>query len=60
MLVINIIGCVLIAPRLFGDYLGFFGETYSRRRYADMGIDVEFVRDNHSLSHALGTLRMGL
>ena len=40
-----------------GDQRGFFGETYSRRRYADMGIDVEFVQDNHSLSHAVGTLR---
>ena len=35
-----------------GDHRGFFGETYSRRRYAEMGIDVEFVQDNHSLSHA--------
>lgn len=32
-----------------GDHRGFFGETYSRRRYAKMGIDVEFVQDNHSL-----------
>ena len=39
------------------DYRGFFGETYSRRRYAEMGIDIEFVQDNHSLSHAVGTLR---
>jgi len=39
------------------DHRGFFGETYSRRRYAEMGIDVEFVQDNHSLSHAVGTLR---
>ena len=40
-----------------GDHRGFFGETYSRRRYAEMGIDVEFVQDNHSLSYAVGTLR---
>lgn len=39
------------------DHRGFFGETYSRRRYADMGVDVEFVQDNHSLSRAVGTLR---
>ena len=32
-------------------------ETYSRRRYAEMGIDVEFVQDNHSLSRTVGTLR---
>ena len=47
----------LITPLRHGDHRGFFGETYNRRRYADMGIDVEFVQDNHSLSHAVGTLR---
>ena len=47
----------LITPPRFRDHRGFFGETYSRRRYADMGIDVEFVQDNHSLSWAVGTLR---
>ena len=47
----------LITPLRHGDHRGFFGETYSRRRYADMGIDVEFVQDNHSLSRAVGTLR---
>lgn len=51
------INCVLVSPARFGDHRGFFGETYSRRRYAEMGIDVEFVQDNHSLSHAVGTLR---
>ena len=39
------------------DARGFFSETYSRRRYSEMGIDVEFVQDNHSLSRAIGTLR---
>ena len=46
-----------ITPPRFGDHRGFFGETYSRRRFAEMGIDVEFVQDNHSLSRAVGTLR---
>lgn len=47
---------IITLPR-HGDHRGFFGETYSRRQYADMGIDVEFVQDNHSLSHAVGTFR---
>ena len=47
----------LIKPLRFPDSRGFFGETYNHRRYADMGIDVEFVQDNHSLSDAVGTLR---
>ena len=46
-----------ITPQRYGDHRGYFGETYSRRRYAEMGIDVEFVQDNHWLSHAVGTLR---
>ena len=47
----------LITPPRHGDHRGFFGETYSRRRFAKHGIDVEFVQDNHSLSHFVGTLR---
>jgi dTDP-4-dehydrorhamnose 3,5-epimerase len=47
----------LIVPLRHGDHRGFFGETYSLRRYEDLGINVEFVQDNHSLSHAIGTLR---
>lgn len=46
-----------ITPSRFGDHRGYFGETYSRRRYAEIGIDVEFVQDNHSLSRSVGTLR---
>ena len=47
----------LLKPQRHGDHRGFFGETYSRRRYAEMGIDLEFVQDNHSLSRTVGTLR---
>ncbi|MDA7455180.1 dTDP-4-dehydrorhamnose 3,5-epimerase [Planktomarina temperata] len=48
---------IRINPFRFRDSRGFFGETYSRRRHAEMGIDVDFVQDNHSLSRAVGTLR---
>jgi dTDP-4-dehydrorhamnose 3,5-epimerase len=47
----------LICVNRFEDPRGFFAETYNRRRYLTAGIDVEFVQDNHSLSHAVGTLR---
>jgi dTDP-4-dehydrorhamnose 3,5-epimerase len=50
-------GVKLLKPRRFGDHRGFFAETYSRRVYAEMGIDDEFVQDNHSLSAAVGTVR---
>ena len=53
----NLIGLLHIAPPRHGDHRGFFAETYSRRKYANMGINVEFVQDNHSLSRDVGTLR---
>ena len=48
---------LLITPSRFGDHRGFFAETYSRQKYMKLGIDVEFVQDNHSLSHDVETLR---
>ena len=48
---------LLITPSRFGDKRGFFAETYSSQKYAEMGVDVEFVQDNHSLSRDVGTLR---
>ena len=48
---------LLITPRRFGDQRGFFAETYNYQKYAEMEINVEFVQDNHSLSHDVGTLR---
>ena len=48
---------ILLTPARHGDHRGFFGETYSRRRYAEFGITDDFIQDNHSLSRAVGTLR---
>jgi dTDP-4-dehydrorhamnose 3,5-epimerase len=48
---------ILLTPPRFGDARGFFSETYSRRRFAEAGIDAAFVQDNHSLSAASGTVR---
>ncbi len=47
---------VLIEPRVHGDERGFFLETWHRERFAQAGIDYEFVQDNHSRS-VRGTLR---
>jgi dTDP-4-dehydrorhamnose 3,5-epimerase len=47
---------LLIEPRVFADARGFFFESYNRRAFAEAGIDVEFVQDNHSRS-ARGVLR---
>jgi dTDP-4-dehydrorhamnose 3,5-epimerase len=47
---------VLLQPKVIADDRGFFFETYRRSEYADLGIDVEFVQDNHSRS-VRGTIR---
>jgi dTDP-4-dehydrorhamnose 3,5-epimerase len=49
-------GPLLVEPRVFADERGFFLETYSRERYASLGISEEFVQDNHSRS-GRGALR---
>ncbi len=43
-------GVLIIEPKVFKDDRGFFAETYHAERYADAGIDVGFVQDNHSRS----------
>ena len=47
---------ILIEPKVFGDARGFFMESWERRKFAEAGIDVDFVQDNHSRS-VKGTLR---
>ncbi|MCK0171434.1 dTDP-4-dehydrorhamnose 3,5-epimerase [Aliiroseovarius sp. S1123] len=53
----SLAGILMIEPDRFGDHRGFFGETYSQRVYAELGIDENFVQDNHSLSAEIGTVR---
>ena len=43
-------GPMVIEPRVFADERGFFLETYSRKPYSELGVDLEFVQDNHSRS----------
>ncbi|MBV8662768.1 MAG: dTDP-4-dehydrorhamnose 3,5-epimerase, partial [Hyphomicrobiales bacterium] len=47
----------IITTKKFGDHRGFFSETYNRRAWAEAGIDLEFVQDNHSRSAEVGTIR---
>lgn len=48
---------IVITPKKHGDDRGFFSETWNANALADVGIDTEFVQDNHSLSADVGTLR---
>lgn len=43
-------GVLVVEPDKFSDARGFFLETYQRQRYAEAGLDVDFVQDNHSRS----------
>ncbi len=49
-------GVLLLEPTVHGDHRGFFLETWRQDRYAEHGIDLPFVQDNHSRS-AKGILR---
>lgn len=49
-------GVVLIEPEVHGDVRGFMVETYRRDAWAELGIEIEFVQQNHSRS-LRGTLR---
>lgn len=40
----------LIEPRVFKDDRGFFLESWNRKVFAELGIDRDFVQDNHSRS----------
>ncbi len=41
---------LVLEPRVLSDARGFFMETWHRRRFAEAGIDRDFVQDNHSRS----------
>ena len=47
---------LLLRPKVFGDARGFFFESYNRKAFSELGVDAEFVQDNHSRS-ARGVLR---
>lgn len=47
----------LINMKRFHDSRGFFEETYTRKKFQEFDIDVEFVQDNHSFSIDAGTIR---
>lgn len=47
---------VILEPKVFGDDRGFFLESYNQQVFRDLGIDRNFVQDNHSRS-SRGVLR---
>jgi dTDP-4-dehydrorhamnose 3,5-epimerase len=49
-------GVALLEPEVFGDERGFLLESFSAAGWAELGVDVAFVQDNHSRSRE-GILR---
>ena len=47
----------ILKPKKFGDHRGFFSETYNKKILSELGIDMDFVQDNHSLSVEKGVIR---
>jgi dTDP-4-dehydrorhamnose 3,5-epimerase len=50
-------GLLELRPARLSDERGFFSETWSERAFAEAGIHLHFVQDNHSLSRDTGVLR---
>jgi dTDP-4-dehydrorhamnose 3,5-epimerase len=46
----------LIEPKVFGDDRGFFFESWNKNTLAKLGLELDFVQDNHSKSQR-GVLR---
>ena len=46
----------IIEPKVFGDTRGFFMESWNRKTFSSLGLELDFVQDNHSRSQQ-GVLR---
>ncbi len=46
----KISGAWLLRPKVFGDARGFFFESWNLKVFRDLGLDLDFVQDNHSRS----------
>ena len=47
----------IIEPKVIGDNRGWFMESYNRKEFEKLGINIDFVQDNKSFSKVKGTLR---
>ena len=50
-------GAVVLESKVFSDSRGFFTESYNKQTLESVGINIDFVQDNHSLSVPAGTVR---
>ena len=47
----------VLIPKRFGDNRGFFSESWNKQQMANLGLDYEWVQDNHSYSVVSPTVR---
>ncbi|MCR1809491.1 dTDP-4-dehydrorhamnose 3,5-epimerase, partial [Haploplasma modicum] len=47
----------IIEPNVFGDNRGWFTESYNKESFKKIGINIDFIQDNHSYSKEKGVLR---
>lgn len=50
-------GLKILQPQRYADERGFFSESWNKSRLEAAGIDLDFVQDNHSLTHEIGAVR---
>jgi dTDP-4-dehydrorhamnose 3,5-epimerase len=43
-------GLLVIKPRVFGDDRGYFFESWSKQSFTEVGLNLDFLQDNQSLS----------
>ena len=48
---------LILTTARFGDARGWFRETWNGPKLTELGVHLDFVQDNHSMSAATGTLR---
>jgi dTDP-4-dehydrorhamnose 3,5-epimerase len=50
-------GVFIIVPKIIGDNRGWFCETYTKVKFEEHGVNIEFVQDNHARNNQKNTLR---
>lgn len=50
-------GLLVLEPKVFQDERGFFLESYNKEAFRKLGINCDFVQDNHAYSKDIGVLR---
>lgn len=54
---LEIPGVYVFTPKVFEDYRGYYMESYSKRTMEELGLNIDFVQDNHSMSLKKHTVR---